>query len=1372
MLSITLTLLLGTFWQENASPWPYQHIDKTDGLSNSAITSVYMDRHHYVWFGSWDGLNRFDGTSIKVYKPDSFEKGTISNNIVRNLLEDRFGNLWIVTHRGVNRYDRNTDTFRSYLTDLEGLPFLEYNTRIGLGPDSTVWVAVTGKGVSRYDAGRDAFVPLPFRGLDQNWLYNVTGIASNDGIAYLLGNDGKLVSTINNRTLYSKQLVERTSLRLHHFFRTGEKMYLALSVIEGELLIYDLADMERAPQRIKIPGSMVSSLSAGKDTTLLWVGTESGGIFKIIRQQGNFQAVDMAFYFPQFAKDKRKILHITETAQDLLWVGTDGDGVFKFLTRPKPFYPITAGPAEKRNISNSIVRSVYEDRDGTLYIGTRGGGLNILRPGQQPTQIINPSNGLSHSTVLSLNKDKHGNLWVGTDGEGIDMVEAGTGKIFHFPRDFENKTDLAFQSVYAICIDAYGDLWLGTSGYGVIRMKVSRSPRGKYRLEEHRQITYTRNPRGPASINSNVVYTIVEETPNILWFGTRGAGIYRYNSLTDRIEEHFYTGSRKVRLSNDDVLSLCMTSKEELWIGTSGGVNKLSLGGRYQNIHYTQRDGLPNNTIHAILEDKDGMIWLSTNNGLIRFDPEKNTFKTFDSHDGLQNNEFTDGASFRSTISERLFFGGIDGLDIIFPGKLDTASYFPRLTITEFQVHNMIITPGDSGQILQQHIDLTESITLNYDQNFISFRFTTLDYWNKQRTEYAYFLENFDKDWNYIGSQSVANLTNIPPGKYRLLINHTNENGTWNPSPKVISITVKPPFWRTTWAYALYVILLIGLQAGIILYMRQRARAKRAAAMDRFRIKQMKELNDYKLQFFTNIAHEFRTPLTLIMGPLTSLMKRANSLWEKAQLKAIYNNSLRLQKLIEELIQFRKIESGKEMLQVRETDLIVFTQEIVESFHQHAQDHEVHLEFIPETDALRGWIDPGKLEKILINLISNAIKYNHRGGHVEVKVGAEDNRARFTVRDTGPGIPTALQEKIFEPFYHHPASDTATGKSTGIGLSLTKSLVQVHNGTIELISSEGNGSSFIVTIPVNRDAYPASITPPNLFIPSDNLAEKVLQEFSPVTQELLHPALAHVATHDHDSKAYSILVADDNEQITILLQNILSDRYRVFTAKDGQTALKILDDKKIDLVISDVLMPNMDGLTLCRTIKDNIQTSHIPVILLTAKAGIEDRIEGLQVGADSYIPKPFHPDHLFIRIEKLIESREQIRKRFSNLAEAELEGIATGMGAKDDEFFVRITDCILRHLSDPDFGAETIAEEVGMSKASLYKKVKALTGLTPHGLIKQYRLRKAADLLKHSTMSVSEVIYETGFNSRSYFYKSFNEMFHCHPRDFERAKGA
>ena len=537
---------------------------------------------------------------------------------------------------------------------------------------------------------------------------------------------------------------------------------------------------------------------------------------------------------------------------------------------------------------------------------------------------------------------------------------------------------------------------------------------------------------------------------------------------------------------------------EQLWIGTSGGLNRLSLEFKpYRIEHFTQHEGLPNNTIHGILEDASGHIWLSTNHGLVVYDPGKKTFKGFDTNDGLQNSEFTDGATFQSRRTENLFFGGIEGLDIVHPSKLNTLDYFPRLVWTEFQVRNSTVSPGDETNLLRKNIDFTDSIRLSYDQNFIRFNFGMLDYWNKQKSEYKYFLEGFDKDWNYIGQLQAVTLTNIPPGEYNLLLNYTNENGAWNVMARSIHISVTPPIWKTPSAYALYILFAIGIQTGIVMYIRWRLKEKKAQAIDKFKAEELKKLNDYKLQFFTNIAHEFRTPLTLILGPVTSLLGKVRDSGEKKQLSMIYGNSLRLQKLIEELMQFRKIESGKDSLSISSVDLVLWMAQIVESFQQHAASRDVLIEFYPEPESFIGFIDRPKVERILINLISNAIKYSIKGGIVGVSLHETAEHAVISVRDDGIGIGVENREAIFES-YNHTKGDSLDRNgfavSTGIGLSLTKSLVLLHHGKIRVESKLGKGSTFTVVIPVSRDHYRNEMEE-NPMLPASNLSEKVSLEF-------------------------------------------------------------------------------------------------------------------------------------------------------------------------------------------------------------------------------------------------------------------------------------
>jgi signal transduction histidine kinase/ligand-binding sensor domain-containing protein/CheY-like chemotaxis protein len=1368
-MSLSILLLffvtpLDSIPPERPSPWPYQHVDKKAKLSNSAITSVYMDRHDQVWLGTWDGLDRYDGSSIKVYKPDPFSKGSLSNNIIRNLLEDGLGNLWVLTHQGINKYNPSTDSFESYLQSLTNVPLLENNIRACIGEDSSVWISVIGKGVSRFSKEKNDFVDVSIKGVAQQWMASVIDLAFHNGLLFMLGTDGKLICSLANRVVYTKQLKQMSSPFLHKFIKLAESSFLSIISGKGQLQFYNLDNIDQPPHSIDLGNVNVSSLSANLSNTAMWVGTEAGDIFKVSQGEGKWISQNLNSYFPQFSQSKIKILTITETDQDLIWIGTDGDGVYKFLMRPKVFYSIQSDAAQNGSLSHEIVRAIYEDANGTLYVGTRGGGLNIIHAKQNKTEVITTQTGLSNNAVLAINKDQRDNYWIGVDGEGIDMIEAKTKKIFHFPRDFDNHPKLSFGAVYSICIDAFNDVWLGTSGHGIVRLQISQSPSGRYLLKEFEQINATDNG-DPMSLKSNIVYSIVEEKPNILWFGTRGRGVYRYNSLSKKIEENIQSDdSELTRLCNNDVLSMHIDDKEQLWIGTSGGLNRLHLQTKPYRIEYfTERDGLPNNTIHGILNDASGSIWVSTNRGLVWYQPTEKKFTNFDTNDGLVNSEFTDGASFQSAISERLFFGGTDGVEILYPSKLNKVNSYPKLAITDFEVRNKAVQPGDDSGILHTGINSTTRITLAHDQNFIRFSFTALDYWSKEKTQYSYFLENFDKEWNNIGQQQTISLTNIPPGNYKLFINSTNENGSWGPHPRMLSITVLPPIWKTPWAIAVYVLLALAIQLLLILYIRARGKQKRNSTIEQLKVLQLKELNDHKLQFFTNVAHEFRTPLTLILGPVVSLLKKSTEVKEGALLKGIYKNSLRLQKLIDELMHFRKIESGKEELQVANVDLVFVTQQIVESFQEYASERDVLLEFLPESDQILGYVDFLKIEKIWINLISNAIKYSPGGSWVRVTIRQRLNQLELVVKDDGIGIENENQEKIFQSFYQHVRSNTEKNgfvKSTGIGLSLTKSLVLIHRGEIRLESAVGKGSTFTVMIPITEDSYPKQQLEMSGMVPLSNLKEKISLEFD-VTQDE-----ERAERKEEKSAEHSLLVVDDNEQITSLLENILSDRYKIYKANDGRKALAVLEANRIDLVISDIWMPEMDGLVLCKKIKENIQTSHIPVILLTAKSEIEDRIEGLQVGADSYIPKPFHPEHLFVRIEKLLEQLEATRNRFKNFANIELKSITTGINEKEDRFFMKITNCIQSHLSDIELNADTIAEEVGMSKASLYKKVKTITGLTPHGLIKQYRLKKAAELLTDSEMSVSEVIDEVGFNSRSYFYKSFNEMFHCNPKDY------
>jgi signal transduction histidine kinase/ligand-binding sensor domain-containing protein/DNA-binding NarL/FixJ family response regulator len=1367
IIFIWLFLLSDIVVSQNISQWPYQHIDKRAGLSNSAITSIYMDKNDYIWFGTWDGLNRYDGSTISVYKPNPANRISISNNIVRELHEDGKGRLWIITHSGINQFNPDLNSFSSWFDTLN-VPFQEYSLKACIGPDSAVWIGLVGWGIGQFSEKSGNFIPYEINGIDPEWPKTVSGIGSYNGLLYILSGTGKLACVKDHRIISSHRVNLKSSIQQPRFLILGDRYFLAVPAENGSLDMYDLMADSIVPVRLKMGTTGISSISQNQDKNALWVGTESGNIFKITLANGHLKNESFDSHIPLLSQKKLKILSITETSQNIMWIGTDGDGIYKFLTKERLFNSITYGQTDQGHLSQSIVRCIYEDA-GKLYVGTRGGGLNILNTeNQTENRVYTTKDGLSNNAVLSINKDQKGNLWIGVDGEGIDMMEAKTRKIFHFPRDVESSGHVNFASVYAICIGADNSIWLGTSGFGVIHLQILKHADGRYFLGKYEKID-SRNSK----LKSNIVYSIIEETPGVFWFGTRFGGLYKYNSGSREFEEIVQATGSPSGLSNNDVLSLCRDSKNHLWIGTSGGLNYKSLESSTRPVvHYSQSDGLLNNTIHGILEDDMGRIWISTNEGLSLFNYNDRTFKNFDWNDGLQNNEFTDGAVFKSPVSHKLYFGGIDGVDIVNPDKLDTSFFFPKLAFTEFQVHNVIINPGDNTGLISRNINSTENIRLNYNQNFITFHFTTLDYWNKQRCKYAYYLENYDKEWIYINKQSFVNLVNVPPGRYKLHIKYTNENGSWNSETRTVSIIITPPFWATKFAFAVYALMFILVQAAWINAIRKRIRRKKIIAIEKIKREHEEELNNYKLQFFTNIAHEFRTPLTLIMGPVATILKKNNDYSIKKYLTTVYKNALRLQKLIQELIEFRRIETGNAKLEVADKNLNDFTADIVGIFQEYAFERDIELSFIPFEGPSVGYIDSKKIEKVLINLISNSIKYTQAGGTITVRLIILNQVASFEIADTGIGISPEIIEKIFDPFFHgseNYAEVNGITKGTGIGLSLTKSLVEVHKGRIYVESIARKGSKFTFTIPVAANDYEIIVSQDEQLIVRTQLKEKINTEFE--SSEYGSPDT--IATSDTgmvsgSEKENHLLIVDDNPQVLSMLADILNDKYGVHQANTGIKALEVLDNHKIDLVISDVIMPDMDGLMLCQKIKENIETSHLPVILLTAKGEIEQRIEGLQAGADSYIPKPFHPDHLFVRIEKLLQSREVIRKKFSSLALYADEKITQGLGKSDEDFLEKLSGFIMREMGNSDLGAEHLESFMGMSKTSLYKKIKSLTGLSPHLLINQYRLKRAAYLLRNGEMNVSEVIYETGFNSRSYFYRSFSQLFHCSPKDYSK----
>lgn len=1361
-----LILCVGSFafGQHSENLWQLRQITNEDGLSNSAVNSIFKDTRGFMWFGTWDGLNQYDGKNIVQHYPDMLLPDRLSNNIIWKMLEDSSGGLWIVTEHGINRYDYASNRFQSWFASKEPNYSRENSMRAALGPKKNIWVAIYGVGIYHFSPTDLDFVRLQIPSMDDELHKTAIGLYTVADQIYIL-HDNFQLSVIDKKgklidqfTLNRKTSAENNSSTLNWFFEINSQAYLAIPCFEGGIQLVNLLTKQVELIDNDVFNSPVTVLFADEKQNNLLLGTDDGKILSI--QMDNDRKIEsLTKNIPLLSGKKVKIWSILKTDQ-MLWIGTDGEGVFQANMQPKPFYNIGKGMVEARQLNHKIVRAVYEDKLGNLWVGTRGGGLNKLPASGGPTQVYNTENGLSNDAVLSLSEDLYGNIWIGIDGQGIDVLNPKNDKLSHFPEDFSGAEMIEFGSVYTICVDAYGTVWLGTSGSGVYGLTLDYQ-NDRYSLKSHQHLPGNGVPQ---DLSGNVIFAIREEKPNILWIGARMAGLHRYNTLTRELQYFKQDTDTAAGLSNADILSLEIGSDNQLWVGTSGGLNVADLSQPKVSFkHFSVKDGLPNHTIHSIVEDKTGDIWMSTNKGLSRYLKNESRFINYNRGDGLLNNEYTDGAAFHNKSAGKVYFGGINGIDWFYPQHILISSVEPAVLLTDFLLYNKKIEPGDDSGILTESIAFTDEIELSHDQNFFGLEFTTLNYNNSAKNNFAYKLENFNADWVETGTQRTANFTNVPFGHYKLLIRATNEDGFWSDDIRSISINIKPPFYLTYAAFVVYILIFFLLIYLVYRYQTNRLKRRHLFAIESFNRKKEKELNQYKFEFFTNLAHEFRTPLTLIFASAATLMEKIETKHgQHAMIRNVYSNARRMQHMIDELLAFQKLDTGREKIKLKTADLVAFIEETIDVFSHYASEKELELSFEPEETEILVAFDSDKIERILLNLLSNAIKYTPSGGAVTVSLKSTETAVVISIQDTGTGIPPEIIPHIFERYFHHnpeKTDKTNAPKSSGIGLAYTHSLVALHGGKISVESKVAVGTTFTVSLPlVSSDIKDKTNDIKSRANLNERFRESIAQEFFQQQDYALEQNKDTNKTAISASK-YRILVVEDDVQLLQLLKELLGAHYAVETAINGHKALEVLKQKRIDLVVSDVMMPLMDGLELCRTIKEDVATSHIPVVLLTARAANEQLIEGLETGADSYITKPFHPKHLYLSIDKLLHIRELLTKGFKENIEQRSEEVEQHLSERDRKLLDKAFSFIGDKYFSEDLNADLLADELALSKAQLYRKIKALTGMTPHGLIKNFRLNKAREMILEDKYNISDIVFMCGFNNRTYFYRSYKELF-------------
>lgn len=1346
--------------------YKFSHISIDDGLSDSRAKCFLKDQKGFIWIGTLFGLNRYDGYALKTLINNPKDTASLQENDVDRLYEDHTGKIWITTHASQNVYDPRTETIirnTDKLLDNYGIPHGFLNG-IVKGYDNRYWYLHKTKGLFKQSSGSKNTVWFGHTSdtlsIDDS---EITG-ASEDG------SGGIWVTHRNGIFERIDVLTGRVLYRNHWLSKSYGKSLLDYDLLidsDGDIWIYgrnddagvfcfDKTGVLRNHLLTTSHGlALTSNIVRGvvqDDQGKIWIATDGGGINILDKRKNSIQYIHRTEEDEQ-SLSQNSIGALFKDRDGFIWIGTFKKGVNIYHENLIRFKLYQHHPSDQSSLPYNDINVFAEDDKGNIWIGTNGGGLIYFdRTNHKFTRFRHDpanDNSVSSDVIVSLFFDRNKRLWIGTYYEGLNLYD---GKHFtHYRHSARDTTSIGDNHIWEVYEDSQQRIWIGTLGYGVDLME---KPSGRFK--------HFNRYLDPHSVHAAYVPTILEDSDNNVWFGT-GYGLNVLPKGSTEFKQYLNNLANPSSLSNNSVVSLLEDSRKNLWIGTMDGLNLFDKTSGTFKI-FTTEEGLPHNTVWTVKEDNKGNLWIGTSNGLSNLiltwgknnRIEHYQFRNFGQADGLQGKQFNEGAALKLRSGE-MVFGGSNGFNLFDPATIAINNVKPTIRFSDFQISNRSIKAGelvDGRIIFPQSINYTTEIVLKNKENVFSLELVSLNFFHEEKIQYKYKLIGFDKDWTYANAADrKVTYTNLNPGDYTFVAQASNNDGIWSDEEIKLKITVLPPFWKTKTAFMVYFFLALGV---IFLFRKLillRERTKYKIELERTEALQVHEMDLMKIKFLTNVSHEFRTPLSLILAPVERLIDQATNEDLKGQYRLIYRNAKRLLNMVNLLLDFRKMEAHEIKLNLSEGDIIEFIKDTANSFSDLSEKKSITFSVNSNTEHWETFFDKDKLEKILFNLLSNAFKFTPERGKIGVSVNvitkfnAPEKWLEIRVSDTGIGIPAEKHDKIFERFFQHDMPAGLLNQGSGIGLSITKEFVTVHGGTISVESEPEKGSTFIVSIPL-----PEIQTQGKPMVDNNTIAQ-VMEAKSE------EPEVS-------DSKV--ILLIEDNDDFRFYLKDNLKSQYRVLEARNGNEGYDSAVKGLPDLIVSDVMMPDMNGLELCKKIKTNKITSHIPIILLTARSSEEQKIEGFETGADDYITKPFSFEILQSRIKNLTTKRENAHKEFRKLIDVKTSEI--NITSLDQKFIQNAIKLVEDNINNPNFWVEALSQELGISRVHLYKKLLSLTGKAPLEFMRTIRIQRAAQLLAKSQLTVAQIAYQVGFNNPKYFAKYFKDEYNETPSKYAASK--